>query len=207
MKIRAFTGGGFSSNCYLLFDDAEQCAIAVDPSIPFDEVKSELPKSLSIEAILLTHAHADHVLFLDDWRKKTGAPVLIGKGDGDALSDPDRNCALYLGLGAARYGTADRLLSEGEQIALGDERLTVLSTPGHSPGSICISCKGDLISGDTLFAYGGVGRTDFIGGSAPTLAASLRRLLSLPGNTVVYPGHGPSTTVEEERIRHYRLFN
>ena len=205
MKLRMCGEGGFASNCYLLFDDGEQFAIVVDPSVPYADASAYLASGTRISAIVLTHAHADHLLFLDDWRRQTGAPVLIGEGDRGALLDPERNCSLLLGLGARSYGMADRLLADGDEIQLGGERLCVLHTPGHSPGSICL--LGDfLISGDTVFAYGGVGRTDFLGGSPELLKKSLQRILSLPGDTVIYPGHGPSTTVSAERKLHALLF-
>ena len=206
MKLRLCEGGGFASNCYLLLDDSDREAIAVDPSVPYREAKAMLGAA-QIKAILLTHAHADHLLFLNEWKTESGAPVLIGEGDAEALRDPERNCSLFLGLGAMRYGMADHLLSEGEMLSLGDESLTVLSTPGHSPGSICLLCGDRLISGDTLFGYGGVGRTDFIGGSSELLARSLRRILALSGETTVYPGHGRETTVAAERRYHLRLLS
>ncbi len=204
MKLMLCGGGGFASNCYLLFDDSERTAIVVDPSVPYAEALSHLAPNIQVSAIVLTHAHADHLLYLDDWRRQTKAPVLIGAADLDSLQDPERNCSLFLGLGARSFGKADRLLSDGDEIALGDESLRVLLTPGHSPGSICL--LGDvLISGDTVFAFGGVGRTDFQGGSPELLTSSLMRLLSLPEETVIYPGHGPRTTVANERAFHANL--
>ncbi len=207
MKVKGFSGAGFASNCYLILDRDESHAIAVDPSIPYSAAVARLAHPPVIDAIVLTHAHADHLLALDDWRNATGAAVLIGEGDADALCDPRRNCARFLGLGEMSYGQADRVLTDGEKLILGDEALTVMSTPGHSPGSICLLGDGFLISGDTLFADGGVGRTDFEGGSSELLARSIAALLKLSDNTVVYPGHGPATTVSREARYHHYLVN
>lgn len=207
MKVKGFSGDGFASNCYLILDRNEAHAIAVDPSIPYTAVSATLASPPVIDAIVLTHAHADHLLALDDWRRATHAPVLIGAGDADALSDPRKSCALLLGLGEVSYGQADRILTDGEGLPLGDELLTVISTPGHSPGSLCLIGNDFLISGDTLFANGGVGRTDFAGGSRSLLARSVAGLLRLSGDTAVYPGHGPATTIGREARYHQHLLN
>ena len=205
MEVKGFSGGGFASNCYLILDRDEEHAIVIDPSVPHRAVCAHFKHSLVIDAIVLTHAHADHLLALDDWRTATSAPVLIGRGDADALSDPARSCALFLGLGEISYGQADRTLSDGDRLALGDETLTVMCTPGHSPGSLCLLGSGFLISGDTLFAGGGVGRTDFKGGSPELLAQSVSTLLQLPHEPLVYPGHGPATTISREALYHEYL--
>ena len=202
MKVKGFSGGGFASNCYLVLDEDDSHAIAVDPSLPYHAVVSHFEKPPLVDAIVLTHAHADHLLALDDWKAATGAPILIGEEDADALCDPCRNCAIFLGLGRQSYGQADRALADGDELKLSGASLTVKSTPGHSPGSICLLGDGFLISGDTLFANGGIGRTDFEGGSLELLRASLALLFELPGDTMVYPGHGPATTIQQEAYFH-----
>ena len=205
MEIKRFSGNGFASNCYIILGQDGEHAIVIDPSVPYRSVSAHFTHPLVIDAIVLTHAHADHLLALDDWKAATHAPVLIGKGDADALFDPVRNCALFLGLGETSYGQADRTISGGEKLILSNEVLTVICTPGHSPGSLCLLGSGFLISGDTLFACGGVGRTDFEGGSPELLAQSLSTLFQLPHETTVYPGHGPATTVGREALYHEYL--
>ena len=184
-------------------DDEQKNAVVIDPSVsPSDAISGFGPILPAIHAILLTHAHADHMIALRDWKKTTGAPVLIGEFDLPAMKDPTANVAALLGFDFADFGQADRGLKDGEIIRFGDEVLTVLHTPGHTVGSVCYLSRDAIFSGDTLFAYGGVGRTDFFGGSPPALDASLSRLFSLDPTFTVYPGHGPQTKLAKEKVYH-----
>ena len=206
MTVKCFYGAGFGANCYAVLDGTMQHAVIVDPSVPYRQAIDSLGFTPSFSAILLTHAHADHLLALDSWRSATGAPVMIGEGDAYALDDPNASCASFLGLGDLRFGQADVRLSNGDVISVGNESLRVLSTPGHSCGSVCFYTDGHLLSGDTMFADGGVGRTDLFGGDESALYASIASLIKLPSDTVVYPGHGQSTTVgREARFHSYFL--
>ena len=202
-RIVQFDGRGIGSNCYLFSDDECENAVVIDPSAS-PETTAHLFGHVTpiIRAILLTHAHADHMLALKKWKEATGAPVLIGRYDKYAVNDPMANVADLLGLPSGDFGEADRGLEDGEVIAVGREKLRVLYTPGHTAGSVCYLSSDALFSGDTIFSLGGVGRTDFFGGSDESLADSVKRILSLPPTVTVYPGHGRKTTVALERIYH-----
>ncbi len=202
-RIVQFDGRGIGSNCYLFSDDECENAVVIDPSAS-PETTAHLFGHVTpiIRAILLTHAHADHMLALKKWKEETGAPVLIGRYDKYAVNDPMANVADLLGLPSGDFGEADRGLEDGEVIAVGREKLRVLYTPGHTAGSVCYLSSDALFSGDTIFSLGGVGRTDFFGGSEESLADSVKRILSLPPTVTVYPGHGRKTTVALERIYH-----
>ena len=202
-RIVTFEGRGTGSNCYLFWDDAGENAVVIDPSASPETTAPVFGHAIPyIRAILLTHAHADHMMNLRKWREATGAPVLIGRYDRYATSDPVANAADLLGLPTGDYGDADRGLEDRDEITVGREKLTVLHTPGHTVGSVCYLSSDALFSGDTLFAFGGVGRTDLFGGSNESLAGSVRSLLSLPADVTVYPGHGPKTDIARERIYH-----
>ena len=205
LTVKSFYGVGFGSNCYVIVDQSMRYAAVVDPSMDYDRVVSALGFIPSFQAILLTHGHADHLLSIEDWKTKTGAPVMIGAPDAYALGRPEASCAVYLGLGDLVFPSPDILLSHGDTIPIGDESLTVLSTPGHSVGSVCYLGDSWLLSGDTIFADGGVGRSDLFGGDECALYASVSALIHLPEETIVYPGHGAKTTVGIEAMFHSYL--
>ena len=199
MKVECYGGYGYASNCYLVTDDGETEAIIIDPSVSFTPLSRSRGRLLpKIVGILLTHAHYDHMLAVDEWREKTGAPLLIHAADAPALSDGIRN--VYRMFTGADGGTspAERTLKEGDTITCGDECLRVLSTPGHTPGSICLLAGDILFSGDTLFAHS-IGRTDLPGGDPAAMSKTLARLKALPDGYTIYAGHGPQTTLSHEK--------
>ncbi len=196
MEIIKLPTEGDASNSYLLVSGTE--AAAVDPSATPDAIIGAAgERKAEIKYIILTHGHFDHMLSLEEVRERTGAPVLIGSGDGIYLIEPKLSL-FYQAMGLRTVFTPpDRLLSEGDEIKLGEEKLTVLSTPGHTPGSCCFTFDGGLITGDTLF-HMSVGRCDLPGGDGKSLKASIERLKALPLDLTIYPGHGPISTLEKQ---------
>jgi len=168
---------------------------------PADKAKQILKKvedmGLDIKLIALTHGHIDHIGALKKIKEATGAEVAIHADDAGSLKK--QSLSIMLGLFYPTPPPPDRLLKDGDSIDVGDLHFVVLHTPGHTPGGICLSGQGVVFSGDTLFNYS-VGRTDLHGGSYDKLMGSIQtKLMTLPDDTIVYPGHGPDTTIGAER--------
>lgn len=195
MEIFCLTPRSFGSNCYVLLSGSS--AAVVDPSVSADEITSIVAqKGAVIERIILTHGHFDHVDSLDTLRDKTLAPAYIHKDDAEMLSDGMKNAhSLFFGY-AKKWRDAEFLLENGDEIVLGGEVIKVISTPGHSKGSICLLCGNKLITGDTIFASG-YGRYDLHGGSISQLTDSLSSLRDLDRRLTIYPGHGGMATLGE----------
>ena len=190
MKIVSLPVSGYASNCYLMISGSE--ALIVDPSASLDILRDAAEKEkVHPIGIVLTHAHYDHLLTLEPVREAFGCPVYIHSADAEALGDPVRNVSGSLFRTPQRWKEADILLEEGSTIPVGDERVSVLHTPGHTPGCICLRCGEILISGDTIFAHG-YGRFDLPGGDAAVLAKTLHSLAGMDPDLIIYPGHGPS---------------
>ena len=187
--------GDYQTNTYIVSGDGKHCAI-IDPGFEPQTILAKVNQlGLTVEAVLLTHGHFDHVGAVEKILSVTGCELWMHKADftrpGDAI-----NRYLYPLSGSK---TADILFySDGDKVIAGNLSFTVLSTPGHTPGSVCLLCEDCLFSGDTLFA-GSCGRTDLPGGDAATIRQSLHRLRLLDRPFYVYPGHGCTTTLQEER--------
>lgn len=184
--------GSYGANCCLVFDNQNN-AVVIDPGEEATRILRNIEeRSLSVKAILLTHAHFDHMGAVKPLQAATDAPLWVHEAEIPALTDRQ------LSMVPVPYPlTADRVLHDGEQITVGDLVFTVLHTPGHTAGSACFLCENTLFSGDTLFACG-VGRTDFPGGDTRALWNSLQRLSQLPPHTRVVAGHGEETTIGAE---------
>ncbi len=198
--VEQFTFGPFATNCYVVrADRSASAAVVVDPSGSATELRLQLASlGARCTAILVTHGHFDHVLGLADLAEGTEAPVYAPTTERALLENP--NAFAPPGL-ATRPWTPDVLLEGGETLELAGIPFGVLSVPGHSPGHLAYAIEGALLSGDVLFA-GSVGRTDLPGGDWDTLLGSLRTLVDgYAGETVVYPGHGPATTLGDELAR------
>ena len=199
LELLRFTVGPFEENVYVLIGPSGRRAAVVDPGIGSESLLTGLEsRGLEIELIVNTHGHVDHVAANGFYRDRTGARLAIHPADVPylrRLAEQGR----ALGLALAPSPMPDVELAEGVGLLLDGVALEVIHTPGHTPGGTCIRFGGRLIVGDTLFR-GSVGRTDLPGGSWPDLEASIRgKLYGLPGATVCYPGHGPETTIREER--------
>jgi glyoxylase-like metal-dependent hydrolase (beta-lactamase superfamily II) len=189
----------FGTNTYLLWNENSLEAILIDPA---DEGVSVIhfitDHHLTVKWIINTHGHADHIGGNRYFHDKLGVPIAIHEDDASMLPNPRENLSVYLA-GPVTSPEPGWLLRDGDRLPLGEETLAVLHTPGHTPGGICLLGDGFLIAGDTLFA-GSIGRTDFPGGDSDALLAAIQeQLLPLPDATLVFPGHGPQTTIGDER--------
>lgn len=193
--------GPVSANTYIVTDDATGETAVIDAGACTDELLDKL-KDKNVRYILLTHGHYDHILGVPALKAHTGAEVLIHKADADCFWDTEKSLASFDHSFSQTPMKADRLLSDRDEIHLGDTVLSVLHTPGHTKGGVCYIDYQDrlIFSGDTLFCLT-AGRTDFPGGSFEELMASLITLRNLPGDYIVYPGHNRATTLEHERVR------
>lgn len=198
MQIIRLPVGELQANCYILYDE-EKNAVVIDPGAEAETILAAVSsRGLAVRHILLTHVHFDHVQAAREVAAATGGDILAPEGDWAALSDPRLNLSgLFPGEGPLTL-QADGKLREGDVVEAGTLRLTVLHTPGHTPGSSCFLCENVLFSGDTLFRFS-MGRTDFPGGSFQDMKESLDRLAALPGDYTVLPGHDAATTIAEER--------
>jgi len=199
MRYKMIIVGALETNCYLVYDpESLECAV-VDPGSEPDKIYPVIAEEGLHPVVLInTHGHVDHIGANRDIKDKFHVPLLIHAGD-KALLTKTQSLELSLLLNAQDSPPADRILADGDMIAIGKGCLRVLHTPGHTPGGICLLGDGFLLSGDTLF-FEGVGRTDLPGGSQAQLERSIReKIMTLPDDIVVLPGHGPLTTVGQER--------
>lgn len=200
MTLRTFCLGELDTNCYIVWDE-NRVALVIDPADEADAILSVVEsEQLSVVAVVLTHVHFDHLMAAEEVCAATGAPLCIGAGDEDALSDPIRNLSGVFQMCEPVCLEADKILSEGDVLTVGELSFTVLETPGHTPGCICLMGEGVLFAGDTLFRDS-IGRVDFPGSDVSAMVESLRRLVELPTDLTVYCGHGPATTIGREMER------
>jgi len=188
LQVHTMALGDYQTNCYILYEaDSKTCCV-IDPGYDGDLVLDKTEAlGLTVEAILLTHGHFDHVGGVREIASETGCRVYICPED---LSMPPMMTAGPL------YYT--HTYTEGTRLNLAGLDIAVMHTPGHTPGSVCLMVDTAIFSGDTLFA-GSCGRTDLPGGSWPTIIKSLRRLRELEGNFWIYPGHGRASTLRDEK--------
>jgi hydroxyacylglutathione hydrolase len=201
--------GILQCNCTIVGDPITREALVIDPGDEVNRILDLIGRhKLSVQAIVSTHAHIDHVGGLSKLHRYTGAPVLMHRDDLSLYQGMDVQAA-FLGVQAPEIINIDHLLKEGDTLHWGSCQATVMHTPGHTPGSVCLFVPKEagavtlsnpqLFAGDTLFA-GSIGRTDLWGGSMDQIMDSLRsKLMQLPDSTIVHPGHGPATSIGRER--------
>lgn len=200
MKIRVLELGPLGTCCYIVIDENTNMCAVIDPADDLQTIISETEKKgLKIEKILLTHMHFDHIGALNELADVTGAEIYIGVNDADGLISPFLNLSQTFGQPLVCTHPVKRVC-EGDIISVGTLQLSVMHTPGHTQGSVCYLNNAEKVvfSGDTVFCQS-IGRTDFPGGSYSQIMTSLERILSLDENFVLYPGHGPHTTVADEK--------
>jgi len=201
MILKTLVVGPFASNCYIVGSESSKHGLIIDPGAEAKLIlKTVNDLGLTISLILVTHAHIDHIGALAPVKESTGAKFAIHEAEAAAsLGMFSRMLSSMTGGSFTQPPKPDRLLKNGDPIGVADLKFTVLHTPGHSPGGISLYGHGILFSGDTLFNQG-IGRTDFPGCSYEQIMNSIKnKLMILPDETIVYPGHGPSTTIGEEK--------
>ncbi len=191
--------GPLEVNCYIVADEKTKDAVVIDPGDDAEEIlKIIREKGLKVRYIVNTHAHFDHVGANARIKQTTGAQILLHQADAQLLSMSAEQAVMF-GMKAASSPPADRHVQDGDLIEAGEVSLKVLHTPGHSPGGICLAEQGIVFTGDALFE-GSVGRSDLFGGDMKTLISAIKnKLMSLPDETRVFPGHGPHSTIGAER--------
>ncbi len=193
--IKKIVVGGMKANCYIFGDSKSREAFVIDPGGDYHKIKTLIDRyNLKVKAVINTHGHIDHI----SANRYLSFPIWIHKDDADFLQDSKKNLSSLFGFNL-KSPAATRLLAEGEVLTIGDLSLEVVHTPGHTPGSICLKSDGVLFTGDILFC-GGIGRSDFPLGSEGRLLQSLKdKVLVCVDETIVYPGHGPLTTIGREK--------
>lgn len=199
MIIKTLAVGPIMANCYIVGCENTKSAVVIDPGDEADKILMALAESqLTVKYIINTHGHFDHVGANKRLKEATGADILIHSADAFMLEQISA-ASMAFGLKVEDSPPADRILEEGDTIEFGDITMKVIHTPGHSPGGIALSCDEIVFVGDSLF-YGSIGRTDFPGGDYNTLISSIKnKLFPLGDETVVYTGHGPETSIGQEK--------
>lgn len=183
INVETIIYGPLKNNCYLVSCDVTKEAVVIDPGGRSKEILRMIEeKGLTVKYIINTHKHWDHTGVNGAIKEATGAVLVAGAHDADGIKNPG----------------VERLLKEGDRLVFGDCALEVIETPGHTPGGICLYTPGALFTGDTLFSED-VGRTDLPGGDEAALRASIAKLLRLPEDTTVYPGHEEFSSIRHER--------
>jgi hydroxyacylglutathione hydrolase len=197
MIITTLPLGQLEANCYVVIDEETNKAMIIDPGDEPERIKEAI-EGADVQYIVLTHAHFDHAGAVAELKESTGAAIIIHEAEVDTYNSISKQGTMW-GFQVPDLPKPDILIKEADELAIGSLLFSIIHTPGHSPGGICIFGEGSLFTGDTLFA-GSVGRTDFPGGSHAELKQSFRRLMSLPDDTPVFSGHGPATSIGHEKV-------
>lgn len=199
--VERVTVGPLDTNSYVVFDSEGGEGILIDAGGDSSKILSVIARhGVRITGIYLTHGHFDHILAVNDLKQELNCGFYIHERDQEILFQAHLDAERLLGLSIPKPPPPDGRIKEGDVIHVGDLRLKVLHTPGHTPGSICFVTEGCVFTGDTLFA-GSIGRTDLVGGDLEELISSIQnKLFILPDDYVIYPGHGPSSLLRVEKL-------
>lgn len=200
MNIFKIPAGIYAANCYIVFSDDTKAGIIVDPGGNVGDLTKFINENnIDLKYIVLTHGHGDHIGGITELKNKYNIPLLIHEDDQEMLEDGNKNLSNTMAMGAIELAP-DRILKDNDIIEFGELTALVIHTPGHTKGGICLKIEDNLITGDTLFK-GSIGRTDLFGGNYDDLLKSiLTKLIVLPDETIVLPGHGQSSTIKSERL-------
>ena len=201
MKIIAMEVGLIGTNCYLVINEEQKTGVVIDPGGDAEQILEKIrQKGIDIEAIFLTHGHSDHIMAVDEVREATGAKVYISEADAGMLTKASSNLSIYMGAGR-EFKATDEFLVDGETITAAGLKFQVVATPGHTKGGVCLVCGDTVFCGDTIFSES-IGRTDLPGGSYSQILHSIKtKIMVLPDEMKLLPGHGPATTIGWERRR------
>ena len=200
-ELKIVTWIGDPTNCYIIFDEKSSETMVIDPAGDVDKIQEMLQIfSAKLKYIFLTHCHGDHIAGVSELKKRYGGKVLIHRNDANGLNNPEINLVPYIGLEPIEL-EADSILDDNDLIHLGNLEFKVIHTPGHTAGGISLYCAKEqcVFTGDTLFR-GTWGRTDLPTSSMQDIIESItNKLMTLPDETICYPGHGKSTIIKEEK--------
>lgn len=200
MLLEKIPAGVYGVNCYILGDEKTNKAAVIDPGGDADKIINFLEENeIELQYIILTHGHGDHIGGVNDLKNKYNVPVCLHEGDSIMIQDSNINHSAAMGGGAHEF-KADQLLVDGEILELGELKLEIIHTPGHTKGGICVKVENLLFTGDTLFANS-IGRTDLEGGDYEEIIKSIKnKLMILDEDTTVLPGHGPASRIGIEKL-------
>ena len=198
MFLEKLEVGVYRVNCYVIADKNSMSAAVIDPGADFENIRDIIEDNgFDLKYIILTHAHGDHIGAINYLKDTYNPKIVIHYLEKEILENPDYNFSKQLGMNSVS-SNADLMLHDGDTLELGDLKLEIMHTPGHTKGSMCILVNEIMFSGDTLFA-GSMGRTDLYSGDSDRMKASLKKLKQLTINYTVLPGHGAATTLEYEK--------
>lgn len=198
MIIEKFTDNYFGENTYLVADKNTREGAVIDPGGDIKDLMRYVEDNdIEIKYIVLTHGHGDHIGCVPELKEATNAQIIAHTDEREILLDKKKNLSYSMRCGAVEF-EADKYVEEKESVRIGDLKLTFLHTPGHTKGCMCIKVLNHMFTGDTLFA-GSMGRTDLFSGNNKQMEKSLKRLSNQEDNVIIYPGHGPNSTMGIEK--------